>query len=1133
MRACGRTAKRAGPPEELGRALGRQVIAGSVFAADGCASRAARDVRGAPLCAARRALAPGAKLAEQAAEAAQTQRACRMDRQTGMLLMSAPSGADSIHMGLISTSSTRVHSLLLRLHNPSASALNIVLSLSEQLQPVLTLLRVAPHAPPPAVDHPLVSSITQHLQPLALVNHVPPQPNSVFVPPNSSHVYELQLTTQNARKRDLSDIYPNAQPHNVARNAIPFSGHITAANVKTCVPVASLNLSGTCCESWLQLPICVLHFDHCVVANWTFRDLSVRNKSQVATVFSISIGLPSVPDCSSDAQFRFVDPRTGSDLDPESVRLDGRSSRVVRVGFLASKEGSEEYWLSIQNMENADNFWHVRVLASPKSQLVAYGIHISCGDTLDFEDCYAHCSTFKEIQVRNDYSEAVNIALLSDNRDEISYEIAHDWSKEREQHAPMSSQDDLGHDHEDETETEQDADEHELPPDVVELLNGDTSSREHLKSSTKTQAWISGPGGTTSPTPSQRPPGESDDDDDDLADKNQPQFEENISLRPGQARRLRVWYVPRMFVVGKKDVKNVSASIIHPDGKLQEKQFQLLFALPSGERRIVACSSRVCESNVQLEQSEVHLGNCNLLTTYTSGIRFINCSDMPAALSIHYVSRCVVAAAHDICIEPRKKYDLSLSFVPLHVNPRYHKEISITNERNPNAQKMVFTLRANCVDRRGISFHALFYRILAPDPTNEIDVGVVVANYPTIRAFRVRNETQQRLVLHFENFRGITTYVSSEQVSTPGASPECSQYDPHITWKDSLPSIPGVVRLWANDPTFVSRDLESSRTSLAILDPGVGKPNTLGTHGNSCSLKRDIEYGQEDLRAPPLFSWTEPENYGAGAWDRKKPLHDLIKCLDAYELSRTDSIPTFFENHDAERQFADKMFRPVHLWQAALDDGCLSETDEISLEPEAQCIVIVSLRLTDRDVRRTTKLRVIERRMKIRMLEFDQERLGVLETKDPKRGMRLREAVEAGEVSMEREVPFTIRACKSALSISPLTHLNFGIISLGEQRDKAFNIVNLSETPLLYEIRKSGAPNSRDLRFNLGPSFHGAISPYYTKVVPFIYAPTVEGKFEERIIVKNRLDESADREIVVKAIVVKSRIMWDESDEGD
>eukprot|EP00178_Gracilaria_changii_P005369 TRINITY_DN187_c1_g2_i1.p1 TRINITY_DN187_c1_g2~~TRINITY_DN187_c1_g2_i1.p1 ORF type:complete len:1152 (+),score=162.00 TRINITY_DN187_c1_g2_i1:3748-7203(+) len=1054
-----------------------------------------------------------------------------MDRDAGVLRMSAPTGADTLHLGTIASSSAREHQVLLHIENTSARPVHILLCLSEQLRCFLSLLSIAPHTQKHAVS---VSSMSESVRSLSLANHVESQPNSITVPANFVGVYVLHLTTQNAWKQNVSDMYPDMQQHNMTTNPIPFSGHLVALRAETSVKVATLNLSGSCCESWLQPQQCVLHFSHCIVASWAYRDLVVRNKSQLSTTFSISVGLPSVPNQPSDAQFRFVDAVTRSDLNPEAIRLDERSVKVVRVGFLASKEGSEEYWLSVQNLQNVDNFWHVRVLASPKSQLVAHGIHVSCGNTLDFEDCYAYCSTFKEIEVRNNYAEAVNIALLSDNRDEISYEIIHDWSDQRNEHALISSTDHLLDEYEnDEADVEMKADGRELPPDVVELLNGDTSSRERAEASGAKQEWLSESGAIPSLLSTRALTSDSIDEDDYLEEEAQPQFEENISLRSGQARRMRVWYVPKTLAK-EPSVAKVGTSSIQLDGRLQEKHFQLLFVLPSGERRIVSCSSRVCESKVQLEQSEVQLGNCDLLTTYTSAIHLINCSDLPAALSIHYVSRCVVAASHDILIEPRKKFDLTLTFVPLHVNPRYHKEISITNERNPNAEKMVFTLRANCVDRRGISFHALFYKILAPEPTNEIDVGVVVANHQTVRAFRIRNETQQRLVLHFESFSGITTYASNEQRSPPVDSPEDSHHGPRVTWKDSLPSIPGVVRFWANDPTLELRDPESSRTSLAILDPGIGEPGSLAKHGSDCLLTRNKDYDQDDSCGLPLYSWTEHENHTRiGEWDRRKPLRELIKCLDDYDLSKTDSIPTFFENRDAEKQFADKMFRPIQFLQAALTDGCLSETDVISMEAEAECIIIVSLRLTDRDVRRTTKLRVVERKMKIRMLEFDQERLGVLETKDPKLGMRLREAVEAGEVSIERELPFTMRACKSAMSISPLSHLNFGIISVGEQRDKAFNIVNLSETPLLYEIRKSGASNTRDLRFNLGASFRGAISPYYTKAVPFIYAPTVQGKFEERIVIKNRLDESGDRQIVVKAFVVKSRIIWDESEEDD
>lgn len=205
---------------------------------------------------------------------------------------------------------------------------------------------------------------------------------------------------------------------------------------------------------------------------------------------------------------------------------------------------------------------------------------------------------------------------------------------------------------------------------------------------------------------------------------------EQVSLGPWQKRKVRVWYLPLILSSSQeRDGRTEPASDLDR-GRLCPDSFQIIFKLPTEESRIVEGKARVCESILRLERDEVHLGNCNVLAQYSAALSIINCSDLRASVTIDYVSQSVVADAHEVTIQPRQAFDVYLKFVPRQVNPNYHKEITVTNKKNPSHPSMNFTLRANCVDRKGISLHALFYKILAPNPTNEIDFGVTVANHP-------------------------------------------------------------------------------------------------------------------------------------------------------------------------------------------------------------------------------------------------------------------------------------------------------------------------------------------------------------------------------------------------------------------
>lgn len=246
---------------------------------------------------------------------------------------------------------------------------------------------------------------------------------------------------------------------------------------------------------------------------------------------------------------------------------------------------------------------------------------------------------------------------------------------------------------------------------------------------------------------------------------------------------------------------------------------------------------------------------------------------------------------------------------------------------------------------------------------------------------------------------------------------------------------------------------------------------------------------------------------------------EFLKCLNERDFTMLDSMPTFFSNYASEISYAERQFRPARRLQAALRDGYLKEAYTLTLSAGAEQLVVVRMNLQDSDVRGKTKIRPVEKQLIVQMLEFDNARLLDAAPTNSKQVNRMVKLFEDGGGSMPRALLLTVQACKSRMQIAPLRQLNFGRIVCGEQKDKAFSIVNLSEVPLLYELRKEGSQSSNDLRFNLGKGTRGVVRPYFSKTVPFIYAPSSEGKFEEKIIVENPLDRAASCELVVKAIV--------------
>lgn len=429
------------------------------------------------------------------------------------------------------------------------------------------------------------------------------------------------------------------------------------------------------------------------------------------------------------------------------------------------------------------------------------------------------------------------------------------------------------------------------------------------------------------------------------------------------------------------------------------------------------------------------------------------------------------------------------------------------------------------------SLHALFYKILAPTPTNEIDFGVTVVNHPAIRAFRVRNVTEHRLVLRFDGGVGVITYVPSKGSARPSRihghslhSLERGSRSAEEDGASDLLRVPGV--------PLVQTDICRSRLVNALVDCDSWRNTTgspLGTFLESSNINSKGWSAAAVASAPNTLGspiGISPSHLGDSCGEERrlqgeKSWEELLRCLEENDFAPLDSMPTFFSNYTAEVNYTEEQFRPGRRLREALRNGFLVKTDTLSLGPREESLVCVSLEVCDADVRGRTKIRPIEKILYVYLLDFDKTRLSDPTGSSAKSLARIAEMADPRLAPPPREVSLVVQACKSRMSIEPLRQLNFGSIVSGEQRDKSFTIVNLSEAPLLYAIRKTRSVASGDVRFNAGAGSPGVVRPYFSKVVPFIFAPSLHGRFEEKIVIENRLDQSASRDLIVKAQIRK------------
>ena len=177
----------------------------------------------------------------------------------------------------------------------------------------------------------------------------------------------------------------------------------------------------------------------------------------------------------------------------------------------------------------------------------------------------------------------------------------------------------------------------------------------------------------------------------------------------------------------------------------------------------------------------------------------------------------------------------------------------------------------------------------------------------------------------------------------------------------------------------------------------------------------------------------------------------FLKCLEERDFGKMDAMPLYLSNDEMEKKHTERQFGPSRKLRRGLEEGYLVERNRISIEGGGESIAVIGLVLSDRDVRGKTKMRPIEKHLRVEMVEMDDEWIGRAMEKEEKNRHGLGKVLEMGHLRVSRDVLLSVQACKSVMKISPLRQLNFGVVWCGEQRDQAFTIVNESEAALLYE----------------------------------------------------------------------------------
>ncbi|KAL3673346.1 hypothetical protein V7S43_001062 [Phytophthora oleae] len=117
-----------------------------------------------------------------------------------------------------------------------------------------------------------------------------------------------------------------------------------------------------------------------------------------------------------------------------------------------------------------------------------------------------------------------------------------------------------------------------------------------------------------------------------------------------------------------------------------------------------------------------------------------------------------------------------------------------------------------------------------------------------------------------------------------------------------------------------------------------------------------------------------------------------------------------------------------------------------------------------------------------------------------------------------RELLLKSRVCRSVMNVNQ-KNINFGRISTSSKSSKRLVVQNMSATPLVYSVEKTGSISSGFLQIKEGEV--GVVKAFGTKEICFQFQPTLAGPFEEKLKIINVQDTENSVSVTIKARVVK------------
>ncbi|KAL0481992.1 hypothetical protein AKO1_015061, partial [Acrasis kona] len=576
-----------------------------------------------------------------------------------------------------------------------------------------------------------------------------------------------------------------------------------------------------------------------------------------------------------------------------------------------------------------------------------------------------------------------------------------------------------------------------------------------------------------------------------------------------------------------KDSPGFTYDGLEDETSLSPRKFKLLFKCKTDRNAksstSLPCQAHVCTSKITTVQKHVNLGDATIGTFKYATVQVVNHSELPANISVRFVSKVITCDTKEAIIPSRQKIDLVFRLSPRKVNPKYLRQITILNKNNASNENMI-EIQSNNIDKNMLTFHALFYDVHTTTSHNFVK-SIQYQNPLVLNSFDIRKFNLSNIWKQQRNIRLSITSSSTDEISIYTANRNMKVTN-HRSFEKNVQRL-------STQPTAITTSQVSELTNT------LQQNNTLHSKVMSMTI---LDHANGSLSPVSISSPTLDKSYQIV--DCKEEMDHLVQEYEKlnFTLEQTD--------HNNDDQIVKRYLGLQQRLQNAIKTNKLIPCREIELKHSEQitAYAVFEPKSNLRQSHSGANLKKIEERLYIRLLDVHNDLFDTTTT--PSTPYHHNLSISPNSMNSflmdhhhqsdrpieipPRELIIQARICRSIMNLTQ-KHIHFGSVLDTEDRKKTISITNMSEVPLLYHIQKTGSINSTHLTIDDSDAEEnfGIVTSYGSRELQLYFKPGLAGKFQETIAFINVQDHADTQMVTIKADIEKHERFTIQNDDLD